>query len=86
LLGRVDVSEPLTSARCLATLPEAARTLEPESQESIMLQTIGRYISTKISAGWDNTYWLMMEMDVTQWGILSVIFVVAGFMALRTRF
>jgi hypothetical protein len=51
-----------------------------------MLQAVGRYVSTKISAGWDNTYWLMMEMDVTQWGILSVIFVVAGFMALRTRF
>lgn len=29
--------------------------------------------------------WLIMEMDVSQWGIVSVIFVIVGFMALRTR-
>ncbi len=51
-----------------------------------MLQSVGRFISSCIGAGWDNVHWLMMEMDVAQWGILSAIFVVAGFMALRTRF
>ncbi len=50
-----------------------------------MLQTIGKFISGIVGKGWDNVYWLMMEMDVTQWGILSFIFVAAGFMALRTR-
>lgn len=29
--------------------------------------------------------WLIQSMDVTQWGIVSVIFVVLGFMALRSR-
>ncbi|MEZ6079316.1 MAG: hypothetical protein R3C56_27705 [Pirellulaceae bacterium] len=33
------------------------------------------------AAGWETIYWLMMEMDVMQWGILSLIFVIAGFMA-----
>lgn len=51
-----------------------------------MLSSVGRYILTKLGAGWDGLYWLMMEMDVMQWGIISVIFVIAGFMALRTRF
>ena len=50
-----------------------------------MFESVGRYLSAKLAAGWENTYWLMMEMDVTQWGIISVIFVVAGIMALRTR-
>lgn len=50
-----------------------------------MLQTIGKFLSSGIGNAWDSVHWLMMEMDVTQWGILSAIFVAAGFMALRTR-
>ncbi|MCA9132239.1 MAG: hypothetical protein KDA45_03765 [Planctomycetales bacterium] len=49
------------------------------------MHQIGRFFSKTISQGWDNLYWLLMEMDVAQWGILSVIFVATGFMALRTR-
>ncbi len=60
--------------------------LAPQTKVFRMLHSVGQYISTKLSAGWDNVYWVMMEMDVMQWGILSVIFVIAGFMALRTRF
>ncbi len=51
-----------------------------------MLHSVGQFILTKLSASWDCIYWVMMEMDVMQWGIISVIFVISGFMALRTRF
>ncbi len=51
-----------------------------------MLKTVWNFIAGYLGAGWDTIYWVMMEMDVLQWGILSVIFVVAGFMALRTKF
>jgi hypothetical protein len=51
-----------------------------------MLETVGRFVGSYLSAGWDTIYWVMMEMDVMQWGILSAIFVIAGFMALRTKF
>ncbi len=51
-----------------------------------MFKAVGHFITSYLSAGWDNIYWVMMEMDVLQWGILSTIFVVAGFMALRTKF
>ncbi len=51
-----------------------------------MFKTIENFISSYLSTAWDTTYWLMMEMDVMQWGILSLIFVTAGFMALRTKF
>lgn len=46
-----------------------------------MINTIFRWIG-KLFGGLE---WLIMEMDVTQWGIVSVIFVVLGFFALRTR-
>ena len=71
--------------RFVSTCPKS-RVLIPLAKVSTMFQAVGRYISTYASAGWDNIYWLMMEMDVMQWGILSSIFVIAGFMALRTRF
>lgn len=29
--------------------------------------------------------WTITQMDMTQWGIVSVVFVIVGFMALRTR-
>ncbi len=32
-----------------------------------------------------NLNWLIQEMDMTQWGIVAVIFVVLGFLALKTR-
>lgn len=51
-----------------------------------MFQSVANFVSSKLDAGWENLYWLMMEMDVMQWGILSSLFVIAGFMALRTRF
>jgi hypothetical protein len=28
---------------------------------------------------------LISDMDMTQWGIVSVVFVIVGFMALRSR-
>ena len=46
---------------------------------------IGRMISNWISEFVDNIEWVVTQMDMTQWGIVSVIFVVVGFMALRTR-
>ncbi len=46
---------------------------------------VTKYLSGKLESGWDNTLWIMKEMDVTQWGILSVIFVISGFLALRTK-
>ncbi len=51
-----------------------------------MFHAVSNYITTKLNDGWGAIYWVMMEMDVMQWGILSAIFVIAGFMALRTRF
>ncbi len=45
-----------------------------------------RFVGEWLDTGWDNLYWLMQTMDVTQWGIVAVIFVVTGFMALRTKF
>ena len=46
---------------------------------------ITKFLTNCVDKAWGNVYWLMMEMDVTQWGVLAVIFVVSGFMALRTR-
>jgi hypothetical protein len=46
---------------------------------------IGRTITKWISEFFSNLEWLVTHMDMTQWGIVSVIFVVVGFMALRTR-
>ena len=48
-------------------------------------EAMGRLISNWISGSFENLNWLILEMDVTQWGIVSVIFVVVGFMALRTK-
>ena len=49
------------------------------------MATIERMISRAFDNTWDGVYWLMMEMDVAQWAVLSAIFVATGFMALRTR-
>ena len=42
-------------------------------------------ISGWIKNGWEGLEWLIVTMDVTQWGIVSAIFVVLGFMALRSQ-
>jgi hypothetical protein len=44
-----------------------------------------KLLSKWIGHAFDSLEWLILEMDVTQWGIVSVIFVVLGFFALRTR-
>lgn len=43
-------------------------------------------ISDWIGSFFKNFNWLIQTMDVTQWAIVSVIFVVTGFVALKTRF
>lgn len=55
-------------------------------QKEISMSYVGNFIGKQLGNAWDNLYWLMMEMDVTQWGILAVLFVATGFAALRTRF
>jgi hypothetical protein len=50
------------------------------------MHTIAKFVTKYLDYAWDSLYWVMMQMDVTQWGILAVLFVVSGFMALRTRF
>ncbi|QDV25092.1 hypothetical protein [Aureliella helgolandensis] len=47
-----------------------------------MLRTVGQYLT----AGVDAVIHVMQTMSVTQWGVVSVVFVVAGFMLLKTRF
>lgn len=44
-----------------------------------------KYVGEWLGAGAENTLWLMKEMDVTQWGIVAALFVVAGFMCLRSQ-
>ena len=51
-----------------------------------MFDVLGKYISKYLGAGVGNLNWLIQEMDVTQWGIVAVIFVITGFVALRTKF
>ena len=46
---------------------------------------MGRMISKWIGEAIDGLAWMIQAMDVTQWGIVAVIFVVVGFLALRTR-
>ncbi len=33
----------------------------------------------------DGFHWMIYKMDVTQWGIVACLFVVSGFMALKTK-
>lgn len=47
--------------------------------------SMGNLISKWIGGAFDNFHWLIQEMDVTQWAIVAVIFVITGFMALRTK-
>ncbi len=46
---------------------------------------MGRMISKWIGGASENFTWLIKEMDVTQWGIVAVLFVLIGFVALKTR-
>ncbi len=50
-----------------------------------MVRWVYGFVWSCLDQVWDHVYWFMMAMDVTQWGILSAVFVIAGFMALRTR-
>ncbi len=43
------------------------------------------HISNWLNKTLHSINWLIQEMDVTQWGIMSVVFVVLGFLALKTR-
>ncbi len=47
---------------------------------------LNRLLSRFVDNIGDGFNWLIYEMDVTQWGIVAVLFVVTGFMALKTRF
>ncbi len=46
-----------------------------------MMRWITRFLSDTV----ENSNWLIREMDVTQWAIVAVVFVLTGFMALKTR-
>ncbi len=51
-----------------------------------MFKTISKFINPYLNEGWESVHWFMMEMDEMQWGIVALIFVIAGFMALSTEF
>ena len=50
-----------------------------------MGQTVLQTLSQWTKSFFKDLDWLIQSMDVTQWAIVSVVFVVLGFMALRSR-
>lgn len=46
-----------------------------------MFSIMSNYFSQAVS----NANWMFNAMDVTQWGIVSVIIVVLGFIAIKVR-
>lgn len=46
---------------------------------------ISRFFSDLCNGGLKNMTWLIQSMDMTQWGIVAVLFVLSGFVALKTR-
>ncbi len=50
------------------------------------MKIISRFLSRIFENVGDGFDWLIYQMDVTQWGIVAVLFVVTGFMALKTKF
>lgn len=46
---------------------------------------IGRTIANWFSDIFSRLEWVITQMDITQWGIVAVIFVIVGFMALRSQ-
>ncbi len=46
---------------------------------------IGSKIGQWVSSLFSNLDWVIKTMDMTQWAVVSVVFVVVGFMALRSR-
>ena len=38
-----------------------------------------------LSQAWTNANWMFNAMDVTQWGLVSVVMVVLGFIAIKVR-
>ncbi|GAB5406074.1 MAG: hypothetical protein Aurels2KO_43050 [Aureliella sp.] len=57
----------------------------PHARLPTGISKVVKYLLKILSNFCDNTYWLMQEMNVTQWGIVSVIFVIAGFMCMRSK-
>lgn len=50
-----------------------------------MLAFISKFFSGLMDEVGEGFMWMIYKMDVTQWGILAAIFVVTGFMALKTK-
>lgn len=46
---------------------------------------IGRFFSDLVDGSLDNLSWLIQAMDMTQWAIVAILFVLSGFVALKTR-
>lgn len=49
------------------------------------MKYISRFLTDCLNDLLDGFNWLTYQMDVTQWGILAAVFVICGFMALKTR-
>jgi hypothetical protein len=50
-----------------------------------MLESVSDWLKNGAKDGLKGLEWLIVTMDVTQWGIVSAVFVVLGFLALRSR-
>ena len=50
-----------------------------------MFSYISGFFSGIFESVGDGFSWMIYKMDVTQWGILATLFVVTGFMALKTK-
>lgn len=75
--GSANIATPVRTGKSTG----AIRSVQAIHWECAMTKHIAKWLQH----GWESLYWALMEMDVTQWGILSAIFVVTGFMALKTR-
>ncbi|MCA9126351.1 MAG: hypothetical protein KDB22_04660 [Planctomycetales bacterium] len=49
------------------------------------MKSVTKFLSGLLESSWENTEWVMNTMDLTQWGIVAVVFVVCGFLLLKTR-
>lgn len=50
-----------------------------------MFKYLGGLLSKLLENVGDSFSWLIMEMDLTQWAVIAVLFVVTGFVALKTK-
>lgn len=46
---------------------------------------LGKLVLQLLENIFDTFTWVIMEMDLTQWGIIAVLLVVTGFVALKTK-